>query len=294
MSGGLQGRPAAAPPRRYLAVGHVTVDVVADGEHRPGGSVLYSALQASRLGLAATILTRGDAEQLEAMLRPFRDEVELIVQPADATTTLATSGTGEERRQRLLSWAGPVELGALPEAEILHLAPVAAELAGSAEGEWEFVGLTPQGLARRWEEPGGEIVACDADPAVVAMAGRCDAIVLSASERASCAELIERGLAAGATVAITAGADATELLYGPGRARRMATEPIAGPLDDLGAGDVYAAAFFAQLAAGDDRVGAARLAHRAAALRMQGVGPDAVATAAEIGAWAGATKPPVA
>ncbi len=293
MSGGLQGRPAAAPAHRYLAVGHVTVDVVGAGERRPGGSALYSALQASRLGLAATILTRGDAEQLERMLRPFRDEFELIVQPSGATTTLATSGTGEERRQHLLSWAGPIELGALPDAEILHLAPVAAELAGSAGGEWDFVGLTPQGLARRWDQTDGEIVACDADPAMVAMAGRCDAIVLSASERASCAELIERGLAVGATVAITAGADATELLCGPGRARQMATEPIARPADDLGAGDVYAAAFFARLAAGEDPAGAARLAHRAAALRMQGVGPDAVATAAEIDAWPAATPPPV-
>src|SRR5258708_2380314 len=125
-----------------------------DGERRPGGTALYGALQAARLGLSATIVTRGAEQEIAAMLAPFAAELELIVQPAEATTTLATAGIGEERRQRLQSWAGPVALDRLPQAEILHLAPVAAELAGRAQGAWPFVRLTPQGLARRWERRG--------------------------------------------------------------------------------------------------------------------------------------------
>lgn len=293
MSDPLQRRGGAAPRRRYLAVGHVTIDVMEDGERRPGGTALYSALQAARLGLAATIVTRGEREVLESMLAPFAAELELVVQPAEATTTLATGGLGGERRQRMLAWAGQVELGALPAAEILHLAPVAAELTGRAAGPWEFVGLTPQGFARRRREPDGEIVACPADAKLVALAGRCDAIVLSEQERASCRQLIERALADGATVAITAGEGPTEILGPNEESRQLPHEPLAAPADDLGAGDVYAAAFFVWLSAGEGPLAAARAAHGAAALRMQSIGPGAIATAAAIQAQTGILAPRV-
>jgi sugar/nucleoside kinase (ribokinase family) len=284
-------QPDATAARRYVAVGHVTVDVLADGERRPGGTALYSALQAARLGLAATIVTRGVASELERMLAPFAAELELIVQPAAATTTLGTTGAGEQRRQRMLSWAGPVALDALPAGEILHLAPVAAELSGVAHGDWPFVGLTPQGLARAWDEPGGEITACSPEPSALRIAGHCDAVVLSEQERASCAALIERALATGATVAVTAGPGATEMLLAGGEVCELPVEPVAAPLDDLGAGDVYAAALFVGLAAGEDALTAAGAASAAAALRMHGVGPGAIAGAQAIAARVGAARP---
>ena len=49
----------------YAAVGHVTVDVLADGTRRAGGTALYSALQASRLGLRTVIVTQGVAGEIE-------------------------------------------------------------------------------------------------------------------------------------------------------------------------------------------------------------------------------------
>ncbi|HEX9480949.1 MAG TPA: PfkB family carbohydrate kinase [Solirubrobacteraceae bacterium] len=265
-----------------------------DGERRPGGTALYGALQAARLGLSATIVTRGVEQEIAAMLAPFAAELELIVQPAEATTTLATAGIGEERRQRLQSWAGPVALDRLPQAEILHLAPVAAELAGRAQGAWPFVGLTPQGLARRWEKPGGEITMRAPDQDLVAIAGRCDAIVLSEEERAPCAALLERAIADGATVAVTAGPGSTEVLAAKGQTWELPAEPVADPVDDLGAGDVYAAAFFVRLAAGDEPLAAARIGHAAAALRMLGVGAGAIATAAEIESRAASPAQPPA
>jgi sugar/nucleoside kinase (ribokinase family) len=276
---------AALQPRRYVAVGHVTVDVLPGGERRPGGGALYSALQASRLGMQATVVTRGQPAEIERLLKPYAGELELIVQPAASTTTLQTSGTGAARRQRVLAWAGLVEVAELPAGEILHLAPVAAELAGTARGEWPFVGLTPQGFARRWERPGGEIEGCAAEPSLALIAGRLDAVVLSESERAHCAALLERSLATGATVAVTAGADATELIDDRG-SRRLPVRPLAAPVDDLGAGDVYAAVFFAGLASGEGPDAAARSAHAAAALRMQGAGPAAIADAGRIAAAA--------
>jgi sugar/nucleoside kinase (ribokinase family) len=56
--------------------------------------------------------------------------------------------------------------------------------------------------------------------------------------------------------------------------------------DDLGAGDVFAAAFFVALAEGADPLVATSFANAAAAARIAGVGPSAIATRAQIEAFA--------
>jgi sugar/nucleoside kinase (ribokinase family) len=76
------------------------------------------------------------------------------------------------------------------------------------------------------------------------------------------------------------------VLAAKGQTWELPAEPVADPVDDLGAGDVFAAAFFIRLAGGDEPLAAARIAHAAAALRMLGVGAGAIATAAEIESWA--------
>jgi hypothetical protein len=94
----------------YVTVGHVTCDLV---ENRPtgttgqvGGSAFYSALQASRLGLRTLIVTQGDPAELQELLAPYLNELDLQVLPAKHTTTLATVGAGATRLQRVLAWAG--------------------------------------------------------------------------------------------------------------------------------------------------------------------------------------------
>lgn len=260
----------------------MTVDVLADGERRPGGTALYSALQAARLGLRATILTRGEEREIRELLEPFSDELDVLIQPAPQTTTFATTGAGGDRRQRILAWAGPVEMSDLPAGTILHLAPVAAELGGPAPQGWKFVGLTPQGLVRRWPALGAEVRSCAPNPAGLALAEACDAVILSEQERSACEPLVDRARTAGATVAITAGPGATEILLPVGGPLELSLDPIENPADDLGAGDVYAAAFFTMLAGGLSALEAARLAGAAAALRMLGSGPGAVARRPEI------------
>ncbi|HEX4435278.1 MAG TPA: hypothetical protein VH061_00640 [Solirubrobacteraceae bacterium] len=274
MSAALQGS--------YVAVGHVTVDVLANGERRPGGTALYSALQASRLGLRATILTRGNEREIEALLAPFADELEILIQPAPETTTFATTGAGAARRQRILAWAGSIEMSDLPAGAILHLAPVAAELAGPPPAGRELVGLTPQGLVRHWPALGAEVRSRTPGPAALALAEACDAVILSEQERSACETLIDRARIAGATVAITAGPGATEILLPAGGPLELSLESIEDPADDLGAGDVYAAAFFTALAGGLAAMEAGRLAGAAAALRMLGPGPGAIAHRPEI------------
>jgi hypothetical protein len=283
----------------YTTLGHVTVDVMADGSRRPGGGAFYSALQAARLGLRTLIITQGSPGELEEMLAPFAGELALRIRSAACSTVLATSRAGAERRQRLLSWAGEMAADVEIDTAILHLAPVARETPSRWRGQGAFVGLTPQGLTRAWPPHGGEMRQVPLDPSH--LPASCDAIVLGERERASCASLLcatddrptsaspDAGLprgqpsrAAGPVIAVTAAGAATEL-HIPGADVAMVRAPLVDDvIDDLGAGDVFAAAFFIALHEGADPQQAARVGHAAAAVRIGAYGPDAIGHRAQI------------
>lgn len=261
----------------YVTVGHVTVDVLErDGgsaERRPGGGAFYSALQAARLGLRTLIVTQGVAAEIEPLLEPYRDELALRIVPASATTTMLTRGFGEARRQHLLAWAGAMQPPAPLEAEILHLAPVARETPAAAPGSAAFLALTPQGLVRRWDDLGGELLT--APLMAERVPERFDAVALSCREAQGCAPLIAGARARGAVVAVTAGPEPTTV-RSAGIDARVPAFPVSNVADDLGAGDVFAAALFAALHGGADPLRAATFANAAAALRIAGDGPQAI------------------
>jgi hypothetical protein len=258
----------------YTTVGHVTIDVLDDGSRRAGGTAFYSALQAARLGQRALILTRGVPSEIEALLAPYRDELELIVLPAAATTTLRTAGSGVERSQTLLAWAGPITHELELDTSILHLAPIARESPSRWRGQAAFVGLTPQGLARQWRQMGSPIAHVQPDAAAGALAERCEALVVSESERACCAEMIAAARARGALVAVTDG-DAPVTILAPS-VETLPVPALLETVDDLGAGDVFAAAFFIALSKALSPIESARFASAAAAVRMCGAGADAI------------------
>jgi 1D-myo-inositol 3-kinase len=272
--------PASVTPRfDYTTVGHVTVDVMADGSRRVGGTAFYSALQAARLGLRTRILTRGRVDEIEALLAPYRRELQLEILPAPHTTTLHTSGSGAARTQRVLAWAGTIDDHQQLElsSAVVHLAPVARETPSSWLGDCRFVGLTPQGLARHWAGPQEPISLAPPTPIAESVADLCDAVVVSEHERSSCGALLERAAAAGAIVAVTDGAAPTTLELPGGSVLTLDVPEIGAAVDDLGAGDVFAAAFFVALAVdGRSTVDAAAFATAAAAVRMKGMGPGAV------------------
>ncbi len=290
----------------YTTVGHVTIDVLEDGSRRPGGTAFYSALQAARLGQRTLVLTQGVPSEIDALLAPYRDELELIVLPAAATTVLRTAGFGVERSQALLAWAGPITQELELDTAILHLAPVARESPSRWRGQAAFVGLTPQGLARHWRQIGTPIVHVQADAAAGALAERCDALVLSESERAFCAELIAAAGGAGALVAVTHG-DAPVTILAPAvhaladsdhahtrgdiTVDQVPVPSVPQPIDDLGAGDVFAAAFFIALSEALSPLEAARFASAAAAVRMCGADADAIGGRGAIEARQHATAP---
>ncbi len=272
----------------YTTIGHVTVDVMTDGSRRPGGSAFYSALQAARLGLRALILTQGSGE-IEQLLEPYRGELELELFPARETTTLGTSGSGATRRQRVLAWAGVIAEQVTVDTQILHLAPVARETPGVWRGRAGFVGLTPQGLVRAWNKHNGEVSPAPLDSG--RLPEHLDAIVLSEHERAICAGHISTAAEAGSVVAVTAGANPTEILLPGGGVVHVKVPAIDDPRDDLGAGDVFAAAFFVALSEGRPAKSAAAFANAAAAVRIGGAGADAIGDRTAIEARLRATAP---
>ena len=147
----------------YTTVGHVTVDVMTDGTRRAGGSAFYAALQAARLGARAKIVTRGVRAEIEELLAPYVNELELEVIESEHTTTLQTWGEGPERAQRMLAWAGEIGADVRLDTKVAHLAPVARETPVSWRGRADFVGVTPQGLVREWSRADGKVVPFEGD-----------------------------------------------------------------------------------------------------------------------------------
>lgn len=273
----------------YVTVGHVTLDLIEDRPGgtvaQPGGGAFYSALQAARLGLRTLIVTQGVPAQIEELLAPYATELDLRVIPATHTTTLSTTGHGLARSQRVLAWAGPIAEPVDLDSSILHLAAVARETPTTWSGEAGFVGLTPQGLLREWHK-GRPTSLVALDPASVP--SRFDAAVIGERERAFSDALFEVAQRGGATVAVTAGARPTAV-YPAGVEPVLQAVPPSTTMarDDLGAGDVFAAAFFVALHEGMSAAEAAAFGNVAAALRVTAVGAKAIARRTDIEATLG-------
>lgn len=274
---------------------------MADGSSRAGGSAFYSALQAARLGQRALIVTQGVTAEIEQLLEPYRAELDLEISPAPQTTTLQSTGAGATSRQRMLAWAGVIEEDVSVDSSILHLAPVARETPARWRGRADFIGLTPQGLVRAWSGRRGEIGPAPLDRS--RLPEHCGAIVFNETERESCAWLIDAtrgsdsigegpaatgehgrvdGPRGGAVVAITAAAAATALHLPDGGTARVQVPTIEEFVDDVGAGDVFAAAFFVALREGQAPSEAAAFANAAAAVRIAGAGANAIGDRAAI------------
>src|SRR5947209_17076325 len=100
--------PDNATAPEYVVVGHCALDLQPDGSYLPGGTVLYSALTAARLGMRAAILTAGNPTALMPALEPFIGEFALHILPSETTTIFENVPTPEGRRQFLHGWAGPI------------------------------------------------------------------------------------------------------------------------------------------------------------------------------------------
>lgn len=261
----------------YLAIGHITRDLLPDGGEAPGGTARYAAAVAARLGLRAAILTVGAPDQLP----PPPDGVAMAASPTPQLTTFENRYGPAGRRQWLHAVGAPVDLAALPAAwraaPVVHLAPVAAELDLAAALDafpHALVGVTPQGWMRAWGSAMPSEVRYapwSPDPALLRRIGL---IVLSIEDVAG-DEAVATHLAAHCPlVALTRGA-AGATLYVEGAPQHVAPFP-AVEREPTGAGDVFACAMLVRLRETGDPLAAAAFASAAGALAVTGTGLGAL------------------
>ncbi len=249
-----------------------------------GGSVVYSALQAARLGLSAQILGRGNLAQLGPYWKPYAGEVGLHLQPAESATMFRNVSAGDSREQWLEGWAGEIgDLGHVPDSDILHVAPVAQEIMLErlvAECQSRFVLLTPQGLVRRWDGIGSRI---ELEPRgfPAAVSAVVDVVVVSETEAPYVSDLLAAVPRHGGLGVVTRGRRGCEVLTREGSAEYTA-EPVHTLVDPTGAGDCFAATLTTEMFRGQPVPEAIRLATAAASLCVSGQGPATIGGRQEI------------
>lgn len=273
----------------YLAVGHIAVDLRPDGSPVLGGTALYGALTAARFGLRAAVLTRGNFSRhgpaIAAALERYAGEIEIVVQAANDPTVFTNLSVMGRRRQTLHAWAGPIDLTGLPpqwrSARVIHLGPIAQEIDARQVGRLNpsYLGATPQGWMRQWRSTLPSPVSLIPLRLPFETLSRIDALALNSEEHTLARDEIEvvgaRGL-----VAITRGADGVQILD-RGRSFELPAYPSV-VVDDVGAGDVFAAALFILRADREPTSSAARLALAAATLKVRQIGPDGIPNRADV------------
>lgn len=292
----------------YLAIGHPTIDEGTPQGDVIGGTVLYASVQAARLGWRAGLLGRAATDELAPLLAPVAAEVIVALQPAEHTTRFRNVSDGDHRTQWVRALAPPIDLapaGAAGErasrerrtgkrpagararvrARVLHVAPVAQEVdlgRAAAVADADIVGVTPQGLIRRWGEDGRVVhVPLGLADGRDEVTERLDVVVVADEERPFVETLIGAVRRHGGLVVVTKGSQGC-LVETAGAGQMVPALPVVDAVERTGAGDVFAAGLFVGLAEGRDVAAAVRFAMAAASCSIEGVGPAAIAPRAAI------------
>jgi hypothetical protein len=266
-------------PVDYLLIGHLTVDETPAGP-RLGGTVTYSALTAQALGLRVGIVTSWGAE---LSLEPL-NRIPVASFPTDRSTTFENIYTPHGRIQYLRHVAPPLDFYQVPEpwrqAGIVHLGPVAQEVEPGLVRNFPsaLIGVTPQGWLRSWGNDGR--VFRSEWPEASFVLSRVGATVISVEDVENDEDRIDEMAALCRVLAVTEG-DQGARLYWNGDVRRFRPPPVEA-VDATGAGDIFAACFFARLYTTRDPWEAARFATQLSAVSVSRPGLAGIPTPDEI------------
>lgn len=266
-------------PVDYLLVGHVAVDLTPTG-NQLGGTVSYSALTAKALGMRVGVVTSVGTEAALELL----DGIQLFNIPSEQSTTFENVYTEHGRKQTLHHQAAPITFEHIPQAwrtaPIVHLAPIAQEIDPAVAGQFpsSWVGVTPQGWMRTWDENGSVFAqAWDNSEQVL---GRVGGVVMSLEDINRDLELVEWMAHHTSLLCLTEG-KLGAVLHWHGDRRRFRPYAVE-EVDATGAGDIFAAAFFTRLHQTRDPWEAARFATNLAAFSVTRVGLLGIPTQEEI------------
>lgn len=266
-------------PIDYLVIGHITVDITQNGL-RLGGTGAYAAMTAHALGLKVGIVTsRGS----EVPLGPL-GALPVINFPVDQSTTFENMYRNGIRLQKIHAVADNLDFHNIPDpwrsAKIVHLGPVAQEVAPAIVRNFpdSLIGVTPQGWLRSWDAD-GQIIATEW-PESGFVLGHAGAAVISIEDVDGDEERIEEMAVACPVLAVTEAMEGARL-YWHGDVRRF-RPPEVEEIDPTGAGDIFAAAFFARLFTTRDPWEAARFATQLSAISVARPGLAGVPTTEEV------------
>jgi sugar/nucleoside kinase (ribokinase family) len=267
------------PPIDYLVVGHLSEDQTPAGP-RLGGTVAYSGLTAASIGRSVGIVTSA-ADSLD-----LSDLSHIPIQRRRTaeSTSFENRYSAEGRTQILLGRADDLSLEDVPvawrQSEIVHLAPIAREIGIELAQAFpnSFVGLTPQGLMRNWDDSGRVF------PGIWESAQQflplADAVVLS---------IEDLGMQWPAAEAMESHCKVLVVTEGPRGARVFAEDqwtlqpaPPGTEIDPTGVGDIFAAVFFSEYHRTGDPRAAAAISNRIASASVSRRGLDSAPTAHEV------------
>jgi sugar/nucleoside kinase (ribokinase family) len=228
-------------PIDYLIFGHLTADITESGI-RIGGTVAYSGLTGHALGLNTGIFTSYSEDQETKPLQPLW----IKNKPSEHTTTFKNISDGVHRTQYLYQTADKIMLKDSPDLThppaIVHLGPMANEVDPEIVCCYQdsLKCLTPQGWFRRTDEhfkvTHNEWENCEKHLA------HADIAVISLDDVENDESTIAKMAAAIPILAVTENFRGARVYWR--NDARFFNAPEVKYVDDTGAGDVFAAAFF--------------------------------------------------
>ena len=228
-------------PLDYLLIGHITADLTDDGEHL-GGTASFSGLTEHALGLNTGVITSCSKNFNTDLLK----DLWLWKIESKQTTTFRNISDGIHRKQYLYQIAEPITKEDLPNFQhppgILHLGPVANEVDPGILEDFptSLKCLTPQGWFRKRNQ------ACRVElhpwDGWEKYLPKADAVVISIDDVQKDEELISKMAGVTSVFAVTENYLGARVYWN--NDARFFSAPEVKYLDDTGAGDIFAAAFF--------------------------------------------------
>jgi len=265
----------------YVLVGTFTKDITLNG-YTLGGTVFYSGVQARRLGWDVSVISTAESDIDLSSLEP---NTKVYLQASAESSIFKNVYDADGNRVQYLSAkADPITVENAPHLptppDVLHLGPLVNEVPldyGRAFPNAK-IGVTPQGwmrsiapdgkvTPRRWEEAEQLL------PTVWAC-------VFSEEDVGYDEDEIKR-LATLCPVSVCTRNLSAASLFVDGKRYEVPTVP-AKIVEPTGAGDVFAAAFFARYAETDEPEQSVRFAHLAAGKSIEGHGVSRVLTREQI------------
>ena len=266
----------------FLAIGHTARDEFPDGRWRLGGSALYGAATAAKLGADVTLVTRAGPNERDA-LETLCSElgIRLRLLPSAVTTTFGfTYDRAGRRTLRLLAKAAPItradvgRAGGRPKAVLL--ASIARELDASLFAPWSGAKrvLAAQGLLRSFAKDGTVSSSRWGDYAK--LLPKVDAVAVSEEDHAEDSAWLPY------TTVVVTQAERGSDLHADGTTAHVRAFAVREVIDQTGAGDAFAAGLALGLAEGLDLVAAATFASAAASFAVEGLGLSRLADRARV------------